>query len=66
MDNPIVDGLPLVGEREGLLYFDMAPELVGQVGMITNAHKTQGIDRYSIQGIPGKVAWYDNGQLELA
>jgi hypothetical protein len=40
-------------------------ETVGQVGIVREAHKTQDIDNYAIEGIKGKVAWYNNDQLEL-
>lgn len=40
-------------------------ETVGQVGIVREAHKTQGIDSYALADIKGKVAWYDNDQLEL-
>ncbi len=44
---------------------DLSPEIIGKVGIIVEAHKTQDIDNYSIHGIKGKTAWYNNNQLEL-
>jgi hypothetical protein len=49
----------------GGCWYDMSPGLVGKVGIIVEAHKTQGIDNYSIKGEPSKKAWYHNDQLEL-
>lgn len=41
--------------------YDIHPELVGEVGIIA----TVDGNSYAIDGIPGKHAWYDDGQLEL-
>lgn len=41
---------------------------VGQIGIIKDAHKTQGIDNYSLHypnGFGGKGAWFGNKDLEL-
>src|SRR5690349_20339562 len=57
--------LNIISIEKGLVYYDMNHDLVGKIGIIDNAHQTQGIDRYSINGIPTKHAWYDNQQLEL-
>jgi hypothetical protein len=45
-------------------WVDISPELVGQTGVVVDAHKTQEIDQYKLKG-PNKVAWYHNDQLEL-
>jgi hypothetical protein len=45
------------------LWYDMQPELVGKQGIIT-AVGSSG-DEYSLSGIEGKIAWYENQQLEL-
>jgi hypothetical protein len=44
---------------------DLMPYLIGEVGIIAKAQTTQGQDKYSIEGIKGMTAWYDNGQLKL-
>jgi hypothetical protein len=49
--------------RKNYLY-DIAPDVVGQEGVIVKATQTQGIDQYSIDGIKGKSSWYNNDQLE--
>jgi hypothetical protein len=40
---------------------DMSPELVGQEGVIDECYHGE----YSIHGIKGKHAWYNEDQLEL-
>lgn len=57
--------LPIIQENESLTVFDMSPELVGQIGIISQATTTQEIDQYAIEGIKHKHAWYTNDQLEL-
>ena len=44
-------------------WYDMSPELVGQIGIIANITNTQGIPKYALKG-PNKYAWYDEKQLE--
>jgi hypothetical protein len=56
---------PIISEDENTLVLDMSPEMVGQVGIINTTSKTQGIDSYSLSGLKGKCAWYNNDQLEL-
>ncbi len=58
----------------GHLYFgeeskqavDIAPHSIGQIGIVTEAEKVLGVDKYSL-AMPSncKQSWYDNGQLEL-
>ena len=57
--------LPVIKEYENCTSYDLSPELVGQCGTITKATVTQGIPQYSISGVSGKTAWYDEEQLEL-
>lgn len=52
-------------KEEDITWLDLDKSLIGQIGIISKADITQGIDKYSIEGIQGKIAWYDNGQLEL-
>jgi hypothetical protein len=42
----------------------MAPELVGQKGIICEVSLTQGKYHYAINGIIDKHAWYDEKQLK--
>lgn len=56
---------PLIYEDEKFRYLDMSSKLVGQSGLIDSVNITQGKPQYSISGIEGKHAWYDEGQLEL-
>lgn len=51
--------------KNGFTIFDMSPELVGCIGIIDEVTNTQGKYQYSINGIPGKHAWYDEKQLEI-
>ena len=55
----------LISEDEKYFYYDISPEVVGQIGIISKCNKTQGIDQYSLEGIKGKCSWYNNNQLEL-
>jgi hypothetical protein len=47
------------------IVFDIAPQIVGKIGIINKVESTQGIHGYSIDGIKGKVAWYNDDQLEM-
>lgn len=60
----IWSGLELTLKKIGDGVYDMQPELVGQRGIITGAHLTQGKPTYALAG-PSKVAWYDDEQLKL-
>jgi hypothetical protein len=51
----------LIWEDENYFTKDISPELVGQEGTIAEYYGGS----YSIDGIPGKHAWYDEEQLEL-
>jgi len=63
--HPVYKPKHIISETDTMYIADMSPELVGQVGIVTEAHTTQGIDNYSLKG-PAKTAWYHNPQLELA
>ena len=58
--------LPLIQEQEDSKWkvYDLNPELIGQEGTVVDAHLTQDIPRYALEG-PRKYAWYDEKQLEL-
>jgi len=43
--------------------YDTIPSIVGKVGTISQATKAKGVDKYAIDGIEAKYAWYDNEQL---
>ena len=51
-------------EDEKFIYMDPTPELVGQIGVVDNAHLTQNKPTYAIDG-PNKHAWYNEDQLKL-
>lgn len=44
--------------------YDTQPELVGQGGIVIDAHLTHGNPTYALSG-PSKVAWYNDDQLKL-
>ena len=58
-------GLPLIKKDQMCLYYDMSPELVGQVGIICERSTECGSPGYAIQGIKHKFAWYNEDQLEM-
>jgi len=51
-------------KEEGYKVYDMSPELIGQEGIIVKNINSQGMKQYSLEGIKGKSAWYDEQQLE--
>jgi hypothetical protein len=53
-----------IDEKTGIKIYDMAPELVGQKGIICEVSLTQGKYHYAINGIIDKHAWYDEKQLK--
>ena len=55
----------LYKEVGDILWLDTMPEIVGKKGVIDNISNIQGDDKYSIKGIMGKTAWYNENQLEL-
>lgn len=55
---------PAIGKTDTHTIIDTSPELVGQEGVVCNAHETQGRPTYAMQG-PSKHAWYEEDQLEL-
>ncbi len=58
--------LPVIHEEENSVWRDMLSDIVGRVGVIKKVTETQGESKYSIDGIYGKTAWYDEEQLEMA
>ena len=57
-------GMKMLSKDKSPYWYDKSPELVGQEGVIDKVTKTQGNYKYSINGIKGKYAWYDEDQLE--
>ena len=55
----------LVWYRVGgeLKEWDICPQMVGQTGIVREVNEVQGSYKYALD-IPGKQAWYDEGQLE--
>jgi len=56
---------PVIWVGDDTKVYDMSPELIGQTGVIDKVNITQGKDGYSINGINGKLDWYNNDQLEF-
>ena len=44
---------------------DTAPEMVGQIGMIDGFISSKDFIEYSLIGVNGKMAWYNEDQLEM-
>jgi hypothetical protein len=55
----------IIYETEDYYVWDMTPSVIGQSGIVKTAMVTHGVPAYSIDGIKGKSAWYDEQQLEL-
>lgn len=55
----------ILSEDENVYICDWQPQLVGMEGVVEKCVITQGIPGYSLSGINGKSAWYDEEQLEL-
>ncbi len=52
--------------RDGnTVWLDISPELVGKEGIVKEVSSHTGLQKYSIEGIPGKTSWYTEGQMEL-
>lgn len=55
---------PPLYEDETRSWFDMSPEIVGKKGVVSKVTVTQGVPKYTIEGIKGKHAWYTENQME--
>ena len=55
---------PLLKRGNKVNWYDIQPQLVGKRGVVRNVSVIQGVPRYSINSIPGKTAWYTEGQLK--
>jgi hypothetical protein len=55
---------PVIEENEDLTVFDLRPEIIGQVGIVSKAETCQGRGTYALEGTT-IYAWYDDDQLEL-
>jgi hypothetical protein len=53
-------------EGDDMWIVDVCPELVGQQGIVEKSTNTQNQIKYALQGVKGKYAWYDEGQLKLS
>ena len=56
--------LPVYYEDENMVWYDVSPQMVGQQGVVIKAEITQGKTKYSIGGLTGKSAWYNEEQLK--
>jgi len=52
-------GISTTGKRLYYNMYDMSPELVGRIGVVSDISN----NTYAIEGIPGKCAWYNEDQL---
>ncbi len=58
----IKTSFPVIGPiNDDYQWVDMSPEIVGKTGTIDGVTMTQGTPNYSIEGIPEKDAWYQEG-----
>ncbi len=56
---------PVISEDDKVVWYDMNGGVVGKVGIVDKVKETQGILGYSLSGIPEKVSWYNEDQLEM-
>lgn len=55
-----------VDEVEGqMVVRDWQPQIVGKVGIVCEVNTIQASFQYAIKGIEGKIAWYNEDQLEM-
>jgi len=52
-------------EDDKVWWVDMGKDLIGKVGTVGTVSVTQGVPAYSLDGIPEKASWYQEGQLEF-
>jgi len=64
MPNQMSD-LPTYSEEGFMRFVDILKNLVGQKGIVIDVKMSQGIPNYSISGIDGKSAWYQESQMSL-
>jgi len=57
----------ILSENEYMWICDSHKDLVGQEGIVEKVSKTEGIKQYqySLTGVTGKTAWYNEEQLEI-
>lgn len=56
---------PIIHKTSHMIFYDMNPDLVGQIAVVDKVIKTQGKYKYSLKGV-NKTAWYNENQLELS
>lgn len=65
-DTPMVStSFVYLGYENGFHWYDILPKIIGKEGVVTNVIESQGRLMYSLSGIPEKVSWYSEFQLEL-
>ena len=59
-----IPGATLISKDEkGPYWYDLRPEVLGEIGIVHEAHLTQGIPQYALNGTT-IYAWYGEQQLE--
>jgi hypothetical protein len=57
---------PIITQTDNIAFIETCPELVGKTGIISSIKVNQdGQPKYALRGIPGKIAWYNEDQLQL-
>jgi hypothetical protein len=59
------DNYPIVSEGDIWRCIDISPSEVGKLGIVNQVSMVQNIPTYSLSKPTGKLAWFDEGQLEL-
>lgn len=62
--SPKPNNAVIIYENEDFWHIDIMPEIVGQIGIVTDVVNRQNKVTYAING-PNKHAWYHEEQLEL-
>lgn len=45
--------------------YDSRPDLIGEIGLVSEVTLTQNQFQYAIVGVSGKSAWYSEDQMEM-
>jgi len=51
-------------ENDKFAWIDMAPHIVGRTGKVFQKIESQGRFLYSLSGVTGKQAWFEEDQLQ--
>ncbi len=61
----LYEGINIYSADNGVYWYDLATYLIGKQGVVSEVSEASGVKMYSVNGIPGKKAWYDSNQLKL-